>query len=136
MCLCLLIFRNALQMWNFLFVFAFSLINWIFHLEWISTTVSSTWNNKEDFIILNPRNLANSGDSHMKTLKQKYGQLTWSNSMSNSHRLSIFRELGFYFRGYKIKQTGKHNREKPNTFLCGPVGICKYCVVNKSNDHL
>lgn len=48
--------------------------------------------------------------------------------MSNSHRLSIFKELG-YFRGYKIKkQTGKHKdyREKVNTFLCSPVGICKY----------
>jgi hypothetical protein len=49
--------------------------------------------------------------------------------MSNSHRLSIFKELGYYFRGYKIrKQTGKHKdyREKTNTFLCSPVGICKY----------
>lgn len=48
--------------------------------------------------------------------------------MSNSHRLSIFKELG-YFRGYKIKkQTGKHKayREKNNTFLCSPLGICKY----------
>lgn len=48
--------------------------------------------------------------------------------MSNSHRLSIFKELG-YFRGYKIKkQTGKHKayREKINTFLCSPLGICKY----------
>lgn len=46
--------------------------------------------------------------------------------MSNSHRLSIFKELGYYFRGYKIKnQTGKHKdyREKTNTFLCSPVGI-------------
>lgn len=48
--------------------------------------------------------------------------------MSNSRRLSIFKELG-YFRGYKIKkQTGKHKayREKTNTFLCSPLGICKY----------
>lgn len=54
--------------------------------------------------------------------------------MSNSHRLSIFKELGYYFRGYKIKkQTGKHKdyREKPNTFLCSPVGICKYYMVSK-----
>lgn len=49
--------------------------------------------------------------------------------MSNSRRSSVFRELEVYFRGYKIKkQTGKHkdNRENPNTFLCGPAGICEY----------
>jgi len=59
--------------------------------------------------------------------------------MSNSHRLSVFKELGYYFRGYRIKkQTGKHKdyRDKSNTFLCSPVGICKYYMVSKSNVHL
>lgn len=35
--------------------------------------------------------------------------------MLNSHRLSIFKERGFYFRGYKIKkQTGKHKDNEKN----------------------
>lgn len=49
--------------------------------------------------------------------------------MSHSRRSGVFRELGFYFRGYKIKkQTGKHkdSGENPNTVLCGPAGICEY----------